>query len=359
MWMPAKLSTFILPVVEIEMIVKKLKISLNQTSNPILAQSLANWLTILDTYRYQTSLTNMFNSADAVLNQAITTLSKMFTDGTLSLEDVLTDTSIDKAGHSGLIDTYSRFSSSCMDLKAYASTQHLCNHFNPSDWTSILDVIGKGACNIPQSFLSNSTGGFALLQSVCMVGSGQGSQSLYSFLDGVTDLTFGSNTPIKLSYTSKTSTSLTLQSNFNALDSVDEGGYVDWGTFSIKNSASHMSLSRGSALTHYASFDSMSDHSVTQGVTINLEDSDNGDYFGILIQEDVTYGTPMFTTLGGQSMCPAETGTLAREGSVKIVDIIPRCGPYADSACTNLPSGETAFFSIRILNLSPTRKTEI
>lgn len=60
--------------------------------------------------------------------------------------------------------------------------------------------------------------------------------------------------------------------------------------------------------------------------------------------------------MGGQSSCPAETATLARESGVSIIDIIPRCGEFgAAGACTSLPTGTTAHFTVRIVNLSPTR----
>lgn len=39
-----------------------------------------------------------------------------------------------------------------------------------------------------------------------------------------------------------------------------------------------------------------------------------GDYFVVRITEDPVYGTPVFTTMGGQSKCPGETATSRREG---------------------------------------------
>ena len=79
-----------------------------------------------------------------------------------------------------------------------------------------------------------------------------------------------------------------------------------------------------------------------------------GDYFAVRITEDPVYATPVFTTMGGQSQCPGETGTNKRQSEVTIREIVPRCGELKNSACTNLPHGEKASFGIIIINESPT-----
>ena len=71
------------------------------------------------------------------------------------------------------------------------------------------------------------------------------------------------------------------------------------------------------------------------------------------------YGTPVFTTMGGQSRCPGETFTNRRESEVRISDIRPRCGTqYNGTVCTNthLSPGQKAHFGIIIENTSPTGK---
>ena len=75
----------------------------------------------------------------------------------------------------------------------------------------------------------------------------------------------------------------------------------------------------------------------------------------VRITEDPVFGTPVFTTIGGQSKCPGETGTARRQSSVSIVDIVPRSAS-SDSLCTNtnLNAGEKAHFGVVILNMSPT-----
>jgi hypothetical protein len=80
--------------------------------------------------------------------------------------------------------------------------------------------------------------------------------------------------------------------------------------------------------------------------------------------EDFVFGTPVFTTMGGKSKCPGETGTSRRESGIDI-QIIHRCkdskslanGVYIyNKDCYNLPYGEIALFSVIITNLSPTSK---
>jgi hypothetical protein len=83
-----------------------------------------------------------------------------------------------------------------------------------------------------------------------------------------------------------------------------------------------------------------------------------GDYFAVRMTEDPVYGTPVFTTMGGQSKCPGETGTSRRESAVSIYQIVPRCGPDRISSCIPpiLKHGDVATFGVIILNNSPTSK---
>ena len=80
-----------------------------------------------------------------------------------------------------------------------------------------------------------------------------------------------------------------------------------------------------------------------------------GDFFSVQVTEDSVYGTPIFTTVGGKSKCPGETGTSKRDSGVTM-QIIPRCcrrNP-ADCNCNNLPTGAVANFGIVVENMSPT-----
>lgn len=45
-----------------------------------------------------------------------------------------------------------------------------------------------------------------------------------------------------------------------------------------------------------------------------LSDGDDGDQLQVAVYEDPIYGTAVFKTLSGMTMCPHENGTLMREG---------------------------------------------
>jgi len=48
-------------------------------------------------------------------------------------------------------------------------------------------------------------------------------------------------------------------------------------------------------------------------VSFTLHDEDIGDSFDVAIFKDPVYGTPVFRTLSGRSLCPHETRTVSRE----------------------------------------------
>lgn len=56
------------------------------------------------------------------------------------------------------------------------------------------------------------------------------------------------------------------------------------------------------------------------GYSITLSDDEPLDHFSVKWKMDPEYGTPMFSTFAGQSMCPYESGTENREGLEMIVD---------------------------------------
>ena len=75
-----------------------------------------------------------------------------------------------------------------------------------------------------------------------------------------------------------------------------------------------------------------------------LEDQNLGDSFDIKVYKDPVYGTPIFETISGESMCPAEEGTVQRE-KVQI--------SAKTASIKNIPNGEAAVFEITLSNLSP------
>lgn len=87
-------------------------------------------------------------------------------------------------------------------------------------------------------------------------------------------------------------------------------------------------------------------NSLTTGY--HLVDDDSGDEFLVKVKADPVYKTPVFELLGGQSSCPAEAGTNARE-SVKL---------RADNPIkAGIPAGGEAEFILRAGNISETDET--
>jgi hypothetical protein len=372
LWMPAKLSTFVLPVNEIEMILEKLQrirsgTQLDQPTGQSLTKQISNWNQVLATYRARTANSKLFSSDDYLLNSAVNTLAQMFTDGTLPAYQVMEHA---KSSSFDYIKANEfRIKEKCGDLDQYEGAEALCAEFNSENWNTIYDAISQGACDMPSGFSgTSSTLSFSLLRSICQVGlnpvsdipgdsasTTTGLGSLLGFLDGSKYLTFGAGSPIQLSYTSTVQSTITLEvanefEKFNSKSFFTEFEKFDAMFLKISNEKSSPIRKKFSS-----SLTSDNSHKTTKGVKIFLGDDSTGDYFAIRINEDDLYGTPMFTTLGGQSMCPGETATLARESNVRITEVVPRCGPQQNEDCLHLNSGDRAYFSAKILNMSPTR----
>ena len=91
----------------------------------------------------------------------------------------------------------------------------------------------------------------------------------------------------------------------------------------------------------------------SQTVDVFLLDEDAGDVFTVKIEEDPVYGTPIFTTMGGESSCPGETLTTRRADFVRLKKIIPHCGKTlgpAEDPCRDLAPGEPAYFGVILEN---------
>ena len=87
-------------------------------------------------------------------------------------------------------------------------------------------------------------------------------------------------------------------------------------------------------------------NSVTTGY--RLEDDDPLDEFTVQVKTDPVYKTPVFETLGGQSECPHEPGTNAREAVQLRADNPIQAG---------IPAGGTATFTLFAGNISETDET--
>ena len=82
--------------------------------------------------------------------------------------------------------------------------------------------------------------------------------------------------------------------------------------------------------------------------TYSLMDDQYGDKFVISVGGDKRFGTPVFTVMGGRSMCPGEPGTVWRESDVSLVI---RSKLYRD-----LNPNQRAVYSVIVKNESPYRE---
>ncbi|MBN1996097.1 T9SS type A sorting domain-containing protein, partial [candidate division KSB1 bacterium] len=89
-------------------------------------------------------------------------------------------------------------------------------------------------------------------------------------------------------------------------------------------------------------------NTTTVGYVFN--DDDTGDDFTVNIKEDRAFGTPVFELVAGQSSCPWEPGTLARDG----VDI-----GIDTHLIEDVPLGEPAVFELYCGNTSQTNEERI
>lgn len=83
----------------------------------------------------------------------------------------------------------------------------------------------------------------------------------------------------------------------------------------------------------------------------SLGDPEYGDKFVVGVGSDRRFGTPVFVTKGGRSMCPGELGTVFRESGVTL-EIPLKTATKAE----NLNPGERAIFEVVIKNGSPYRE---
>ncbi|MBV6511568.1 MAG: hypothetical protein FMNOHCHN_01049 [Ignavibacteriaceae bacterium] len=117
----------------------------------------------------------------------------------------------------------------------------------------------------------------------------------------------------------------------------------------------------GFTFTSGFSFGGSNSTSTTTSNTIGftLTDDDPGDAFSVNVYKDKVYGTPVFELVAGQSSCPWEPGTVARDSMGLISDNSIAVNVHPDSfAVFNLgiqnlgQLGESREFQLRVINES-------
>ena len=401
-WQPGAVTTYALPVIEIETIIEKLSSLVQYASSTNanrLLRLIQNWNTVLGNYRsYNIGLTAMF-SAEAIQFVNAVNHFKAFQTGQLDAQDFasavantldgLIDFPVITTMAYALNGVFYQIKETCDQVLPYnvANTivgatgdyggagntlQGVCDDFDPDAWQSFASMI-NGACTgisadgSPNNPLSSTPLFQQLCASETLTGdsvpgglqTSTGPESLLGFpSDSKKLITFGANSPLQLSWTSTVTDSRVFDVQFEASRALtaELGNSYDLEIFGV-GLTSDVSGGLTNTFTVHLGKTSEEDHSVERTVTVSLEDDDDGDFFAVRITEDPVYGTPVFTTMGGASKCPGETGTSRRESNVKILEIRERCGADNASPCNELTlaAGDNANFGVVIENLSPTQ----
>ena len=96
----------------------------------------------------------------------------------------------------------------------------------------------------------------------------------------------------------------------------------------------------------------------THAVHVHLSDPEPSDFFALKIETDPYHGTPIFTTMGGVSRCPGETGTSKVDDEVTIAKLEYHCSldSFAPSgSCVLAPLATTVGVGVVVQNLSPAK----
>ena len=90
------------------------------------------------------------------------------------------------------------------------------------------------------------------------------------------------------------------------------------------------------------------DSTTTTTIGYVLADDDVSDDFSINVKKDATFQTPVFDVIAGQSSCPHEPGTLARDG-------VQLTAPV--TSATDVPMNDAAVFTLNLGNTSSTNES--
>ena len=319
-WHPAQATTYVLSVYEIEQIVNSLnsKINVNTTDTavPQLRKQVSNWQTVLSNYRQHNTDTSTLMSMETSLLQRMVSSYNSWTNSPSSDSSyrAVLDKSINDFNSyyfSPKLASYGAFvvrvDQSVKKIQSICSqTQYVSNSFiqrNCADFgketglSSFYSAI-VSACDIPDPSISTSStlSSLSSIQQLCLGKSGNrnavtnpgdlpkgllnsnGKDSLLKFLSDSSKLiTFGSNSPLTMSWTS------TVTDYISNTYSVDTVGDTSQDTGASYSASFAMFYFQGSALGTHGSGGENSygkttedTHEFDRTVTVTLEDDDIG-----------------------------------------------------------------------------------
>jgi hypothetical protein len=273
-WQPGKVTTYALPVYEIEDLIAKLSLlaKRDKTNSKAITEQVNNWRTVLADYRDYTDTAEVFTVEDAQVLYFVNQFHMVENDFNPMMRRALA------------VNPDSPFNSimSKFNGKCASSVLHVCNEFDASKWENVGSFL-TGYCDQPNLLMGSEY----LLDAVCRTGTktnpslikgkvtGEEGNSLFGFLEDSSKLiTFSANAPLTLSWTSSVGDDVAL-SDVNTL-TAEAGASLD-ANIGMKVQAALISteLMVGKTITLGHNYDSA--HSLERTVTVTLDDSDYGE----------------------------------------------------------------------------------
>lgn len=406
MWQPGRMTTYALPVIEIEDIISQLAriskaLAVSATADDISAKlkidkQMTNWKTVLSNYRgHNEDLTAMFTAEQRQFND----LAAQYKLWKTSKAGTLVPPKVGLLPFSTMRKTFAKALSECSELNSIIATSksfasQVCDDVSTNGWVDFWRSL-NGACDMPDTNFKSSLSDSTLLDTFCRerkaaaaadipggLESSDDTDSVFGFLKNSKKyVTYSANAPVSLSWTSSVQDSITTTAAYSTAESTSLDAFLQLG---ITGAGAHYGFNLDSTMQNDLSVSigkSMgSSRAFDRTVHVVLDDHDTGtyiitsifvlfyelilfilrllgDYFAVRITEDSVFGTPVFKTMGGQSQCPGETATQRRQSRVTIKQIIHRCGTDRNTRCDErtLKRGDPASFGLVIENLSPTR----
>jgi hypothetical protein len=273
-WHPGKVTTFALPVYEIEELIAKLSLLAQRDSanRKDIIKEVNNWRKVLSDYRDHTNNADVFTVEDA---QLLYFVNKFHTVDN-SFQPMMRR-QLDLNPNTPFTTIMDKFYGKCTN-----SVLQVCQEFHPSRWESVGSFL-MGYCNQPNLMMGSEY----LLDSVCREGKktnpslikgdidGEDGHSLFSFLqDSSKTLTFGANAPLSISWTSSVGDDVA-NSVVNSV-MTEAGGSIEGSMgITILSFLASMEALAGHTMTLGHNYES--GHSLDRTVTITLDDSDYGE----------------------------------------------------------------------------------
>jgi hypothetical protein len=273
-WQPGKVTTYALPVYEIEDLIAKLSLlaERDKTNKKAITEQVNNWRKVLADYRDYTDTVEVFTVEDA---QVLYFVNKFHTVDNAFNPMMRRELAVNPDTPFNSI--MNKFNSKCA-----SSVLHVCNEFDSSKWENVGSFL-TGYCGQPNLVMGSEY----LLDAVCRTGTktnpslikgqvtGEEGNSLFGFLEDSSKLiTFSANAPLTLSWTSSVGDDVAL-SDINTL--MNEAGASLDATLGIKAVSAVISTELLAGRTISLGHNYESAHSLERTVTVTLDDSDYGE----------------------------------------------------------------------------------